>query len=60
MTCPLHGDNSWKRLLIPNEVSKFKYLLIKVGDTEKCLAVAEWFMGYQLVGRVKAYQGNDV
>ena len=33
---------------------------MKVGDREIGLAVKEGFMGYQLVGRVKAYQGKDV
>ncbi len=30
---------------------------IKVGDSERGLAVRERFMGYQLVGVVKAHQG---
>ena len=34
--------------------------VIKVGDPEKDLAVREGFMGYQLVGVVKAHQGKDV
>jgi hypothetical protein len=33
---------------------------IKVGDRESGLAVEERFMGYQLVGEVKAHQGKDV
>jgi hypothetical protein len=32
-------------------------LAIKVGDFERSLAVREKFMGYQLVGEVKAHQG---
>jgi hypothetical protein len=35
-------------------------MVIKVGDSERGLAVKERFMGYQLVGGVKAYQGDDV
>ena len=47
-------------MLIPNEVEVRKLIIIKVGDLEMGLAVKEGLMGYQLVGRVKAYQGNDV
>ncbi len=35
-------------------------MVIKVGDLERGLAVEERFMGYQLVGVVKAHQGKDV
>ena len=36
---------------------RWHHLLIKVGDLEIGLAVRERFMGYQLVGEVKAHQG---
>ena len=52
-----HGDNGWKRPLIPNEVKKWNHFFIKVGDSERGLAVEERFMRYQLVGVVKAHQG---
>ena len=51
------GDNGWKRPLIPNEVYLRNLKSIKVGDLERDLAVREGFMGYQLVGVVKAHQG---
>ena len=35
-------------------------MYFKVGDLVIGLAVKERPMGYQLVGRVKAYQGEDV
>jgi hypothetical protein len=44
-------------VLIPNEVIRAIALFIKVGDLERDLAVREGFMGYQLVGVVKAHQG---
>jgi hypothetical protein len=44
-------------VLIPNEVDETEVLTIKVGDLERDLAVREGFMGYQLVGVVKAHQG---
>ena len=37
-----------------NEIA---YFVVKVGDSEKGLAVRERFMGYQLVGVVMAHQG---
>ena len=33
------------------------YIVVKVGDLERGLAVRERFMGYQLVGVVTAHQG---
>ena len=53
----LPWNNGWKRPLIPNEVKKWNHFFIKVGDSERDLAVGERFMGYQLVGVVKAHQG---
>ena len=41
-------------------VSRTKVFDIKVGALERDLAVREGFMGYQLVGVVKAHQGKDV
>ena len=42
---------------MPNEVVTLSEDAIKVGDPERDLAVEEGFMGYQLVGVVKAHQG---
>ena len=57
VTCLQPGNNGWKRPLIPNEVENWNRISIKVGDLERGLAVEERFMGYQLVGVVKAHQG---
>jgi hypothetical protein len=53
----LPWNNGWKRPLIPNEVDEWNHMSIKVGAPERDLAVEEGFMGYQLVGVVKAHQG---
>ena len=51
--CPWDGDNSWKRLLIPDGPER-----VKVG-TRKGLPPREESMSYQLVGEVTAHQGED-
>ncbi len=53
LTCPSEGDNHWKRWLIP-------HALVQVRDwTRKVPALREGAVAHQLVGRVKAYQGDD-
>ncbi len=47
-TCPSEGDNSWKRLLIPH-----------MPRGERSDPLKEWLMSYQLVGEVRAHQGDD-
>ena len=54
---PLTRDNGWKRPLIPDEVVRGSSCSLKVGDSERGLAVRERFIGYQLVGVVMAHQG---
>ena len=53
VTCLIQGDNSWKRLLIP-DIQTFRHLLVW-----KVLAVGDGLASYQLVGGVVAYQGDD-
>ena len=54
VTCPEEGDNSSKGLLKPHEVSG-------VRDWRRKGEILLWEgpASHQLVGRVKAYQGED-
>ncbi len=54
VTCPEEGDNSSKGLLIPHEVSK-----VRGYETKWSNPLREGPASHQLVGRVKAYQGED-
>ncbi len=54
VTCPEEGDNSSKGLLIPHEVR----LVREVGRKGE-IPLWEGPASHQLVGRVKAYQGED-
>ena len=47
-TCPIQGDNRWKRLLIPHKP-----------NGKRSDPVKERLAFYQLVGGIKAYQGQD-
>ena len=53
VTCLIQGDNSWKRLLIPDDVGTSH------GVLTKGLLDRESLAAYQLVGGVTAYQGID-
>jgi len=52
-SCHWEGDNSWKRLLIPD------IQLLSHGGGWKVLVVEDGLASYQLVGGVMAYQGVD-
>ncbi len=54
VTCLEEGDNSSKGLLIPHEVSK-----VRGYETKRSNPLREGPASHQLVGRVKAYQGED-
>ena len=54
VTCPEAGDNSSKGLLIPHEVSR-----IRSREKKRSNPLWEGPASHQLVGRVKAYQGDD-
>ena len=54
MTCPEEGDNSSKGLLIPYEVMRIRGLMKKRSNP-----LWEGPASHQLVGKVKAYQGDD-
>ena len=54
VTCPEERDNSLKGLLIPHVVMRVRYLMIKGSNP-----LREGPASHQLVGRVKAYQGDD-
>ena len=53
LTCPSAGDNQWKRWLIPHTVEGVR------DPSKKAAALKEGAVAHQLVGRVKAYQGED-
>jgi len=53
LTYPSAGDNHWKRWLIPHTLIEVR------GWMRKVLALREGAVAHQLVGRVKAYQGED-
>ena len=54
VTCPEERDNSSKGLLIPHVIIRVRNLMIKGSDP-----LREGPASHQLVGRVKAYQGDD-
>ena len=54
VTCPEDGDNSSKGLLIPDEVS-----VVRGAETKGSNPLWEGPASHQLVGKVKAYQGED-
>jgi hypothetical protein len=54
LTCPSEGDNCWKRQLRPHTLVKVRGCTRKGREMLREGAVA-----HQLVGRVKAYQGED-
>ena len=54
MTCPEEGDNSSKGLLIPHEIME-----VRGYHDERSNPLWEGPASHQLVGRVKAYQGED-
>ena len=54
VTCPEEGDNSSKGLLIPHVIIRVRHLMIKGRNP-----LREGPASHQLVGRVKAYQGDD-
>ena len=54
VTCPKEGDTSPKGLLIPHEVK-----WIRSHMTKRSNPLWEGPASHQLVGRVKAYQGDD-
>jgi len=54
VTCPKEGDNSSKELLIPHELTGVRGLVRKGSNP-----LWEGPASHQLVGRVKAYQGDD-
>ncbi len=54
VTCPEEGDNSSKGLLIPHELTRVRGLVRKRRNP-----LWEGPASHQLVGRVKAYQGDD-
>ena len=54
VTCPEEGDNSSKGLLIPHELTRVRGLVRKRSNS-----LREGPASHQLVGRVKAYQGDD-
>ncbi len=54
VTCPEEGDNSSKGLLIPHELTRVRGLVRKGRNP-----LWEGPASHQLVGRVKAYQGDD-
>ena len=53
LTCPSEGDNHGKLWLIPHTLAVVRGLR---GNVE---ALKEGAVAHQLVGRVKAYQGDD-
>ncbi len=53
MTCPKEGDNHWKRWLIPHKLGQIRDWL------RKAEALWEGPVVHQLVGEVKAHQGDD-
>ena len=54
VTCPEERDNSSKGLLIPHVIIRVRNLVIKRSNP-----LREGPASHQLVGRVKAYQGDD-
>ncbi len=50
--CPKDGDNFWKQELIPDELGSSFYRV-------KVTMLWDEPAAHQLVGRVKAYQGED-
>ncbi len=54
VTCPEDGDNSSKGLLIPDDV-----LEVRGFKTKGSNPLWEGPASHQLVGKVKAYQGED-
>jgi hypothetical protein len=54
LTCPLGGDNAWKRALRPHTLVTVRGVIRKSRKVLREGAVA-----HQLVGRVTAYQGED-
>ncbi len=54
VTCPEARDNHWKRWLIPHKADR-------VRDYQRKDYGSPWegLVGYQLVGEVKAHQGED-
>ena len=53
VTCPIEGDNSWKRLLIPHKKE------LPHGSFLKDLSLWDGPASDELVGKVTAYQGDD-
>ena len=54
VTCPEDGDNSSKGLLIPDEIQMVRGVWMKGSNP-----LWEGPASHQLVGKVKAYQGED-
>ncbi len=54
MICPEAGDNSSKGLLIPHKLYEFRSYRVK-----EFISLREESVSHQLVGKVKAYQGED-
>ena len=54
VTCPEERDNSSKGLLIPHVIIRVRNHMIKGSNP-----LREGPASHQLVGRVKAYQGDD-
>ena len=59
VTCPEAWDNSSKGLLIPHVVMRIRGLMTKGGCFARDAPLREGPASHQLVGRVKAYQGDD-
>ena len=53
VTCPVQGDNSWKRLLIPHKTTA------PHGAGVKTPVVQDGPASNELVGEVTAHQGDD-